>query len=115
MKPTIILLTLLVAIPAFGQRKKQKLLDLSVLASSQFDAATTYTTLRSCNCVEGNPLMRPFASNPSIFPVLALSAWGANGLARKLRVHHRKWAVAFQVGVIALHTVAGAHNLEIAR
>lgn len=116
MKPTTLLLAILMLCPPlFAQTKKQKALDLAVMASSEFDAGTTYTAMHSCSCREGDPMMRPFAGNPSVFAVSAFSAWMIDRGAKKLRVHHRKWAVVLQVGATAAHVVAGAHNLELQR
>ena len=104
---------LLSAMPLSAASKKQKALDLAVYAASEFDGATTYAALQDCGsrCYEANPMLRPFADNPSIFPVMALSAWGVNYLAVKIGRHHRRWAVILQGSVAALHIAAGAHNL----
>ncbi len=89
---------------------------IAVYASSQFDAATTYHAIRSCPpgyiCREGNPSMRPFAGNVSIFPVMAGSAWAVDYVSRKISPNHPKLARTVRWITIGGHMVAGFHNLR---
>jgi hypothetical protein len=116
-KLVLVILLLASPIQAAGWKsiiKPLKKVSTWVVVSSQFDAAATYRAVRRPGMAEGNPLMRPFASNPSIFPVLGLSAVGVNALARlERREGHPKAAHAIQFVVIGLHVVAGVHNVKI--
>lgn len=91
-------------------------LGAGVYLASEFDAATTYHLMQDCGtgCYEANPMVRPFARNPSVFVALGGSAYAINYLARKLeRRGHRRWAVALRVFAIGVHVGAGAHALAL--
>ena len=80
--------------------------------ASEFDASTTYVSLQNCSCYEANPIIRPIASNPSIFFVYGAQAWVFNKASISLDNHgHSRWARVLQWGSIAAHSVAGIHNL----
>ena len=96
-------------------RKLPKPLDIAVYAASEFDGATTYAALQDCGsrCYEANPMLRPFADTPAIFPVMAGSAMAVNWMAGKLRNGgHPRYGKGLQLFAIGLHLLAGAHNLE---
>ena len=88
---------------------------LLVELSAEFDAATTYTALNARpGTYEVNPLLRPFARNASIFPVLLATSVSVNWLARReARHHHPRLARALQLITIADHTACGIHNLNV--
>ena len=111
---TRLALLLALLIPASAWAVKP--LDIAVYAASEFDGATTHTVLQDCGnrCYETNLMVRPFADNPSIFPVMTLTTWGVNHMAHKLRANHRNLATAIQVIVIGAHVFAGNHNLAAA-
>lgn len=89
-----------------------KLSTLTVLAA-EFDAATSYRAVNSGGAYEANPMLRPFAHNATIFPVLGASAVGVNYLSAWLkRSEHKKLGTTLQVLCIGSHVVAGAANLR---
>lgn len=62
--------------------KLQVLERVAVYATAEFDAASTYHAIHACPagyvCRESNPVMRPLAGSPAIFPVMAGSAWAVD-------------------------------------
>jgi hypothetical protein len=103
---------------AWAVQKPHRLaeLDAGVYLASEFDAAATYHLLQNCGSrrYEGNPMVRPFARNPSVFVVLGASAYAVNYLARKLQNRgHRRWATALRVLAIGVHAGAGAQALAL--
>ena len=89
-----------------------KLSTLTVLAA-EFDAATTYRAMNSGGVYEANPIVRPFANNAAIFPVLGASAMGANFLASRMKRNDRtKLGRTIQIICIGTHVLAGASNLR---
>ena len=96
--------------------RTDRALGAAVYAAAGFDAGTTYSLLNSCSqCYEANPVLRPVARTPAIFPVLLVTAWGVNRLAARVRPNHPRWSRVIQVSAIGLHAFAGAHNLEVIR
>lgn len=89
---------------------------VAVYASAQFDAATTYRAIRTCPpgyvCSESNPVMRPFAGNASIFPVMAGSSLAVDYLSRKISPRHPKLGRAVRWISIGGHVAAGFNNLR---
>lgn len=108
----------LLATSGWAVKKPHRLtkLGVGVYLASEFDAGTTYHLLQGCGkrCYEANPMVRPFAGNPSVFVALGASAYAVNYLARRLenRGHHR-WATALRVVAISVHAGAGAHALAL--
>jgi len=97
---------------ACGSPKK---LSIPLRIAGQFDAATTYHLLSTCkNCYEVNPLARPFARSPALFPAAYLGDAGVLAFARRLGVRHKRLAVAVVIGVTAVHVWLGIHNLRLA-
>jgi hypothetical protein len=89
-----------------------KLSTLTVL-SAQFDAATTYQAIRSGRAYEADPLVRPFAGNASVFPVLGAFAMGINLLAAKMKKNnHPKLGKTLQILCIGTYVASGASNLH---
>lgn len=89
-----------------------KLSTLTILAAG-FDAATTYRAMNSGGVYEANPMVRPFAHNATIFPVLGASALGVNYLASWMEKNeHGKLGKTLQIICIGSHVVAGASNLR---
>jgi hypothetical protein len=89
-----------------------KLSTLTVL-SAEFDATTTYRAMNSGGVYETNPMVRPFAHNATIFPVLGASAMGVNYLASWMgKNDHKKIGTALQIICIGAHVAAGASNLR---
>jgi hypothetical protein len=89
-------------------------LSAATVASAEFDAATTYQAVGSGRAYEANPMVRPFARNVSIFPVLGASAVGVNRASRWMKTNnHKKLGTTLQVLTIGLHTCAGVSNLRI--
>ncbi|MEJ2010206.1 MAG: hypothetical protein P8Z30_18965 [Acidobacteriota bacterium] len=109
---------LALATSARAVEKPHKLtkLDVGVYLASEFDAATTYHALQNCGgrCYEANPIVRPFAHNPSIFFALGASAYSVNYLAGKLENSgHHRWAKVLRVLAIGAHVGAGAQALAL--
>lgn len=109
---------LMMATSAWAVQKSHRVtkLEAGVYFASEFDAATTYHLLQNCGsgCYEANPMVRPFARNPSVFVALGASAYAVNFFARKLENHgHRRWATALRVLAIGVHVGAGAHALAL--
>lgn len=96
--------------------KLQTLERVAVYASAQFDAVTTYRAIKNCPpgsvCTESNPMMRPLAGNPAIFPVMAGSAWAVDYLSRKISPDHPKLGRAIRWISIGGHMAAGISNLR---
>jgi hypothetical protein len=110
----------MLAAPLFAEKEKKphriQKLAAAVYLSAEFDAATTYHLLQNCGnrCYEANPMIRPFARNPSIFVVVGASALTVNYFAGKLKKRgHPKWAKALQVLTIGAHAGAGAYGLAL--
>lgn len=100
--------------PLFAQRSHVRWSAVASYAASEFDAGTTYAAMQGCQCREGNPLLRPFASNPSIFFVLGGQAWATNSAAEDLEQSgHGRWARVLTWGIVAVHVAAGANNLRV--
>ena len=115
MKTILTIAAILMLSGAAMARKLPKPLDIAVYAASEFDGATTYTVLQDCGsrCYEANPMLRPFADTPAIFPVMAGSAMAVNWMAGKLKDGgHTRYGAGLQLFAIGLHIVAGAHNLH---
>lgn len=83
-------------------------------AASEFDAGTTYAAMHGCaNCREANPLLRPFASNPSIFFIMGGQAWATDKAAVRLEeTGHSRWTRVLEWGMDAAHVAAGVNNLR---
>jgi hypothetical protein len=111
---------ILLATPAWAVKKPHRLkltkLGAGVYHASEFDAAATYHLLQNCRngCYEANPMVRPFARNPSVFVVAGARAYTVNYFARRLknRGHHR-WATALRILAIGVHAGAGAQALAL--
>lgn len=87
--------------------QSRKPLAIASYGAAEFDAATTYSVIHNCSsCRERDPLLKPFAGNPSIFVVMGASAWGMN------RQAHGKWGKALEWTMIGAHIAAGIHNLR---
>lgn len=83
-------------------------------AASEFDAGTTYAAMQDCRCHEGFPLVRPFASNPSIFFVYGAQAWIFNKASERLDETGRpRWARVLIWGIVGAHVAAGTNNLRV--
>lgn len=93
-----------------------KLERVLVYASAEFDAATTYRGINSCPqgliCREANPIMRPLAGNPAVFPVMAGSAWAVDYVSRKLSRNHPKLGRVMRWISIGGHLAAATSNLR---
>lgn len=88
---------------------------VALTLSGQFDAATTYHLLNSnTNTHEVNPLLRPVAARPVIFPTMfglnLLELYAARSFDR--RGHHRI-ALWIRLAGAADHVACGIHNLKI--
>lgn len=96
--------------------KLQAIERVAVYATAEFDAASTYHAIHSCPagyvCQESNPAMRPLASTPAIFPVMAGSAWAVNYLARKVSPNHPKLGRVIRWISIGGHLAAGISNMR---
>lgn len=116
-----VLLLVALAAPAFGEEGKKpprraEKLAVAVYLAAEFDAAVTYHRLQNCgsSCYEANPMVRPFASNPSIFVVLGASAYGVNYVAGKLKKRgHPRWAKVLRVVSVGAHAGAGVQALAV--
>jgi len=109
---------LALAVQAFAVKRPRRVVKLStaVYLAAEFDAATTYYALHHCSngCYEANPMVRPFARNPSVFVALGASAYAANYFANKLKDHgHPRWATALRLAAIGTHAGAGAQALAL--
>ncbi len=115
-----LVLLLMVAAPLFAEKEKKphriSKLSAAVYVAGEFDAATTYHLLQNCGnrCYEANPMMRPFARNPSVFVAVGASAFTVNYFAGKLKKRgHPRWAKVLKIVVIAAHTGAGVQALRL--
>lgn len=82
--------------------------------AGQFDAATTYVSVRGNPYVhEINPLLRPFAKYPTVFPAIAIGDVGYNLVNRRLYAHHKRWVVVVIGTEIALHIYCGVNNIHV--
>lgn len=102
------------AIPAATiQSRADAAITMTLYGASEFDAATTYASIHKCSaCREGDPLLEPFAGNPSIFLMLGLQAWAVDRARRSADSSgHPRLGRLLECGVIAVHIFAGAHNL----
>lgn len=89
-------------------------LSAATMVSAEFDAATTYQVVGSGRGYEANPMVRPFAGNFSVFPVLGASAVGVNSASRWMKANnHKKLGTTLQIVTIGLHTCAGVSNLRL--
>jgi hypothetical protein len=107
--------TLCMVLALCGSHGHLSKMALSVNLAAEFDAATTYHMLNSNRYTyEANPLVRPFAANPSIFPALAASSLAANWLARREQNHgHGRVAFWIRALTIGEHVACGIHNVTI--
>jgi len=122
MRCTTVLFLLLVTSSTCYAIEKPKTSNLNklervlVYASAQFDAATTYRGINSCpqglTCREANPVMRPLAGNPAVFPVMAGSAWVVDYVSRRLSRNHPKLGRVMRWISIGGHVAAGVNNLS---
>lgn len=87
---------------------------VAVYATAEFDAASTYRALYSCPagyvCRESNPVMRPLAGSPAIFPVMVGSAWAVDYLSKKISPNHPRLGRVIRWVSIGGHVAAGTSN-----
>jgi hypothetical protein len=115
MTPTHHLKMLCMVLALCGSHGHISKMAVSLNLAAQFDAATTYTVLNTIpGSREGNPLLRPFASNPSIFPVVAATSLSLNWLARREGSHgHGRVAFWIRALTIGSHVACGVHNITL--
>ena len=97
-----------------------KKLSIPLMVAGQFDAATTYRVLSTCppteRCWEVNPLLKPFADSPMIFPAIAVGDSLVLNISNRYHGPHRKILRAILVGgFIGLHVWCGFHKIGLAR
>lgn len=104
----------LLGVTASAQNAHVRWSAVTSYAASEFDAGTTYAAMHGCaNCREANPLLRPFASNPSIFFFYGAQAWMFNKASERLdETGKPRWARVLTWGIIGAHVAAGANNLR---
>lgn len=87
---------------------------IPLMVTGQFDAATTfnvdrYRTLHH----EDNPLLKPFAPTPMIFPAMALADSMTLNLVNRYGKHHKIIGYVIVGAFIGLHIGCGFHNLSL--
>lgn len=92
-----------------------KKLSVPLLVAAEFDAATTYNALSNCTtCHEINPLLRPVARTPLVFPALWVAGNVTLDLSRHVSKRHRILGRAMLAGAIGLHIFGGVNNIRLA-
>ena len=90
-------------------------LGIILATSTTADVISTRLALMRCTkCIEGNPIMRPFAG--STVALSAIQGAGNTGLflmSLKFKEHHKKtWWIPL-AAYIGFHTFAAIHNSKI--
>jgi len=97
----------------------QTLERAAVYASVEFDAAATYNSIHSCSpgyiCTEANPVRRPLAGNPAIFPVMAGSVWAVDYVSRRVSRNHLKGGPGHAVDLNGWPSCGGIQQCEALR
>jgi len=91
--------------------------SVPLMLSGQFDAYTTYHVLNNCpyeHCWEVNPILKPFASTPLIFPAIAAGDSFVLAGGHDLLPGHPRIRAAIIYGFVGLHVWCGLHNLKMA-
>jgi hypothetical protein len=97
--------------------KKFWAIGTGLALSTAYDIETTFNALNNCNCIERNPVMRPFVNRgrPAVYAVSGGMNAAAMFAAYKLRKKHPKIWWIIPVCFTAGHIFAGSYNLRLAR
>lgn len=98
-------------------RREWLALGLAVHGAAAFDSYTTRQAIGR-GAVEADPLMRPFASSPSIYAAIQIAPLALDYTARRMQrsenpIIRKMWWLP-QSGGTAMYVFSGAHNLGVA-
>ena len=98
-------------------RRKWLALGMAVHGAAAFDAYTTRQAIGR-GAVEADPMMRPFASSPSIYAAIQIAPLALDYAARRMQrsenpVIRKMWWLP-QSGGAAMYLFSGTHNLGVA-
>jgi hypothetical protein len=98
-------------------RRKWLVLGLAMHGAAAFDSYTTRQAIGR-GAVEGDPLMRPFASSPSIYAAIQIAPLALDYAARRMQrsenpIIRKMWWLP-QSGGTAMYLFSGTHNLGVA-
>jgi hypothetical protein len=104
--------------PSLKQQRVWWALTAAQHGAATFDAWSTRKSLESGNGYERNPLLRPFAGSPAIYPVIQALPLGLDYLSKRMMqsrhgIFRKTWWVP-QTIATAGFVWSGAHNLSIA-
>jgi hypothetical protein len=91
-------------------------LTSAAYATAAYDARTTTGVLQRCGgrCVEGNPLMRPFAGNPGSAMAFSMGLTSATAYGTyRLKQKGVKWWWVPMAASMAVHVACGIHNQQL--
>jgi hypothetical protein len=97
-------------------RRKWLALGMAVHGAAAFDAYTTRQAIGR-GAVEADPMMRPFASSPSIYAAIQVAPLALDYAARRMQrsenpVVRKMWWLP-QSGGAAMYLFSGTHNLGV--
>ncbi len=98
-----------------SQRRDWLLLGAADHGAAFFDARTTRVAMRHYR--EFDPLLRPFAHSPALYPVMQLAPFGVDWLASRMATSHHRWIRRLwwlpQCAATVGHLWAGTHNMSL--
>lgn len=97
-------------------RRKWLALGMAVHGAAAFDAYTTRQAIGR-GAVEADPMMRPFASSPSIYAAIQVAPLALDYAARRMQrsenpIIRKMWWLPQSSGA-AMYLFSGAHNLGV--
>ena len=97
-------------------RRKWLALGLALHSAAAFDSYTTREAIGR-GAVEADPMMRPFASSPSIYAAIQIAPLALDYAARRMQrsenpIVRKMWWLP-QSGGTAMYLFSGAHNLGV--
>src|SRR5215510_11797230 len=106
---------LLLSSHAHGQDRKLLVLTSFTYASAVYDTETTVSALRRCGeCVEQNPLMRPFVNNRASVYSASVGLTSVTMYAtHRLKQEGVRWWWVPMASTMAVHILSGIHNQKL--
>lgn len=97
-------------------RRKWLALGMAVHGAAAFDAYTTRQAIGR-GAVEADPMMRPFATSPSIYAAIQIAPLALDYAARRMQrsenpIIRKMWWLP-QSGGTAMYLFSGTHNLGV--